>query len=174
MAEERIPSNMVENYPIINKYIYILLSHHPPNKLDHTIKIEFGMNSIYICARCLGLISGLFFSIAFAKYFNKIILISYPIIYVICLIPGTLDWIYHNLNKWKSNNIIRISTGFLLGIPIGIVISYTLYGKFLILAEFIMLSLGYLIVLLLLFSKLPLLGTHLQEYEEFLEKILYK
>lgn len=174
MAEERKLSNIVENYSTINKYIYILLSHHPPNKLDHTIKIKFGKNPIYICARCSGLISGLIFSIAFAKYFDKIIIISYPIIFVICLIPGTLDWIYHHLNKWKSNNIIRVSTGFLLGIPIGLVISYTLYGNFLILAEFVVLSIGYLILLLFLFSKFPLLGMHLQEYEEFLDKILKK
>ena len=153
---------------------YILLAHHPPSQLDHTIKVNFRNGVVYLCARCTGVLAGLFFSVLFAHHFKEISPTSYPLLFAVCLIPGTLDWICHNNNMWKSNNTVRVSTGVLLGVPIGIAISSLIFGNFLILVEFVLLSFVYLILLLIVCSRIPQLEKHLQEYDEFASRSLKK
>ena len=170
----RSKSDTEDEKPVECSLRYILLAHHPPSQLDHTIKVKFGSDTVYLCARCTGVLTGLLFSVFFTHYFEGISTTSYPLIFAVCLIPGTFDWICHNSNVWKSNNIVRVSTGVLLGVPIVIAISSLIFGNFLILVEFALLSCAYLILLLIVCSRVPQLEKHLQEYDEFASRLLKK
>lgn len=170
----RSKSKTEDEKPVECSLRYILLAHHPPNQLDHTIKIKLGGDIFYLCARCTGVLTGLFFSVIFTHYFEGISTTSYPLIFAVCLIPGTFDWIGHNTNVWKSNNVVRVSTGVLLGVPIGIAISSLIFGNFLIIVEFVLLSCIYLILLLIVCYRVPQLEKHLQEYDEFASRLLKK
>jgi uncharacterized membrane protein len=153
---------------------YVLLAHHPPNQLDHTITIKLGNKILYLCARCTGLLFGVIFSIFFFYFYSNIYVIPFPFIFVVCVIPGTLDWIYHNLDRWKSNNFIRVSTGFLLGIPIGFFILSLVSKNHIIFIEFLLLSGIYLVTLLFFCSRYPEFKKHFQDYEEFVYQVLNK
>ncbi len=100
--------------------MFLLLSHHKPEKLNRTIHIRIRGKHIYLCARCTGIWTGAI-SI-FLAFFSGLYL---PVwLYVLLLMvlpaPALVDWITQSCKIRESRNIIRTGTGFLLGVGWGL------------------------------------------------------
>lgn len=106
-------------------WLFFLLSHHRPSNLDRTIQIKIGKKEVYLCARCSGTLIGLISSIWLVGFFSS--LASF-ILMSLSPIPLLTDWVTQTLEWRKSNNKIRIITGFMLGIGLGMFISFLIGG----------------------------------------------
>ncbi len=90
-----------------------LLSHHLPNDYDKCISIYVGGKIIHLCSRCSGVYIGI--STGFlANLFH----IFEPNMLIILIFPmfALIDWFVTAFNMHKSNNTIRIASGFFLGL----------------------------------------------------------
>jgi hypothetical protein len=88
------------------------------------------------------------------------------VLFVICIFPGTLDWLLHAIGVWRGNNLVRVSTGFLLGVPIGILFTSLLHLKYWIFLSFFGAFLAYLLVLLFICGKSGKVRAYLDELVE--------
>jgi len=111
--------------------LLLLLSHHRPEKLDRTIHVRFKGESIHICARCIGTYSAVLMMIVFVWFlgFDFPVELYIPLIAILPT-PTTLDWITQSCKVRESRNIIRISTGFLLGLSQGLFLLIIIKGMF--------------------------------------------
>lgn len=105
--------------------IFFLLSHHRPEKLHRTIHICLCGKNIYLCARCTGISAGLISTLISG--------LNPPTLLYICLLatlplPAAIDWITQTYGFRESKNIIRVGTGFLLGIGWGLFILSIIRG----------------------------------------------
>jgi len=100
----------------------MIISHHAPIDYDRTLKFF----NIRVCARCSGVFIGL---ITILLIFSTIIITrKIYLVYLISFLlplPAMLDFMGHELKWYKSNNFIRIFSGILLGIPLGVSIVLT-------------------------------------------------
>jgi uncharacterized membrane protein len=92
--------------------LLLLLSHHPKEKIDHTI--HAGKN-IYLCTRCTGLAAGMATVLA-----GKILGLTFPLAFYLPLIAflplvAVVDWFTQSAKLRESKTWIRLSSGFLLG-----------------------------------------------------------
>jgi uncharacterized membrane protein len=111
-------------------FLFLLASHHPEEKLDHTIRIGIRGKNLYLCSRCTGVVLGMaaIFGFNFFGY-------TFPAIFYLPLIgllplPAVVDWFTQSANLRQSNTLLRVGSGFLLGISeaLGILL---LFGGFL-------------------------------------------
>lgn len=92
---------------------------------DHYFEIDYKGSEYKICSRCtgssLGMISGFIFSIYFL-FFKDVTFTFFSVFITSWLlsIPLILDWGLTKLSRWKSHNIVRAGTGFLLGNAVSI------------------------------------------------------
>ena len=106
----------------IHGNIYIsFLTHHYITESDHAVPMNLGGYNIFLCTRCTGTMSG----IAFAFFIDTILRfrtgssINSNIALIVCIILpilGLVDWGTQKLQYRTSNDILRLITGFLLGI----------------------------------------------------------
>jgi len=74
-----------------------------------------------VCARCTGFYTSLILYFIYA-YFNFINYNIYLLIFaIILLIPTAIDGLTQLFNKRESNNILRLITGLLGGLGLGII-----------------------------------------------------
>jgi len=96
--------------------LFLLLSHHRPEKLDRTLHLNIRGKHIFLCARCTGDYSGtLSILIAWFLGFEFPLWLYLPLIAILPLSP-VIDWVTQSCKLRESRNLIRVPTGFLLGI----------------------------------------------------------
>jgi len=110
--------------------LFLLLSHHRPEKLNRTIHLPFRGRNIYLCARCTGEFSGIVsLFIAWFLGFEFPAWLYLPLISLLPL-PAAADWVTQSCKLRESRNTIRVFTGFLLGITKGLLLLVLVKGMF--------------------------------------------
>ena len=110
--------------------LFLLLSHHKPDKLDRTIRIRLRGKNVYICARCTGICAGILTILA-AWFFG----FSLPVwlyLPLLCIFPApcAVDWVTQSCKLRESRNTLRVCTGYLLGICWGLFFLLLFKGMF--------------------------------------------
>lgn len=90
----------------MSKLARIMGCHQKPERSFH-----FKGKPLPICARCTGILIGIFSSIIFFIFFPNIS----PWFIFLFLVPGLLDGFVQLKTKYRSNNFKRLITGILLG-----------------------------------------------------------
>ena len=110
--------------------LFLILSHHRPEKLHRSIHISFRNRNIYLCARCTGLYSGILsVFVAWFLGFDFPVWLYLPLLSILPL-PSAVDWVTQSCKLRESRNTIRVCTGFLLGISEGLVLLMLVRGLF--------------------------------------------
>jgi len=110
--------------------LFLLLSHHRPEKLHRTIRVNFRGRNVYLCARCTGIYSGILsVFVAWFLGFDFPTWLYLPL-FSLLPVPSTVDWITQSCKLRESKNPIRISTGYILGISCGIFFLMLVKGLF--------------------------------------------
>jgi len=138
---------------------FLLLSHNTPENLDRTIHIRFWGRNIYFCARCTGTYSGILIILsAWLLGFDFPTWLYLPL-FSILPIPATADWITQSCNLRVSRNLIRTSTGCLLGVSQGLLLLMLVNGMFYLLLQALAIIGIYLILIYLIAWKTRFLGS---------------
>lgn len=96
--------------------LFLLLSHHRPEKLHRTIHVSFRGKKVYLCARCTGKYTGILsVFVTWFLGFNFPIWLYLPLVSILP-VPTIVDWVMQSCRLRESKNTIRICTGYLLGI----------------------------------------------------------
>ena len=110
--------------------LFLLLSHHRPEKLHRTIRVSFRGRNVYLCARCTGIYSGILsVFVAWFLGFDFPTWLYLPLLSLLP-VPSSVDWITQSCKLRESRNPIRISTGYILGISGGIFFLMLVKGMF--------------------------------------------
>ena len=110
--------------------LFLLLSHHRPEKLHRTIHVSFRGTDLYLCARCTGIYSGILsLFVAWFLGFDFPAWLYLPLFSILPL-PSTVDWLTQSCKLRESRNPIRVSTGYLLGISGGLFLLMLVKGMF--------------------------------------------
>jgi len=110
--------------------LFLLLSHHRPEKLHRTIHVSFRGRNLYLCARCTGIYSGILsLFVAWFLGFDFPAWLYLPLFSILPL-PSTVDWLTQSCKLRESRNPIRVSTGYLLGISGGLFLLMLVKGMF--------------------------------------------
>ena len=129
MVEPAKVSRMVEhNWRYL---LFLLASHHPKEKLDHTIPISFRGKQVYFCSRCTGVAFGM--AAVFLTYIFGLslpVVLYFPVIGVLPLV-AVIDWFTQSANLRKSSTTLRVGSGALLGISEALCILFLFQGLFL-------------------------------------------
>ncbi len=108
--------------------LFLLLSHHMPEKLHRTIHLNIRGKNIYLCARCTGDYSGtLTLIVAWLLGFMLPVGLYLPLVAILPL-ATVLDWITQSCKLRESRNAIRVTTGFFLGIAKGLLLLMLIQG----------------------------------------------
>src|SRR5258708_14182676 len=101
-----------------------MTAHHPPCQLNRTWHFNFCGHKLYFCTRCIGQYSGMIlalFAMLFAGF--KVTTIWNAGAYFLLLpFPATCDWFTQTMGWRESINSIRVLSGFLYGISLGVCI----------------------------------------------------
>ena len=110
--------------------LFLLLSHHRPEKLDRTIRVSFRGRNVYLCARCTGTYTGILS--VFVAWFLGFDLPAwlYLLLFSILPLPSAVDWITQSCKLRESRNTIRVCAGYLLGISEGLFLLMLVNGMF--------------------------------------------
>ena len=146
------------------RYLFFLLAaHHPKSKLDHTIRVGFGQKTIYLCSRCTGVGLGMtavfgaaVFGVGFAQVFYL------PLIGILPLL-AVADWFTQSARLRHSNTLLRLGSGFLLGIAEALAILLLLRGNFLSFLAAVGLTAAYAGTVYLVAAKTGCLKCYIQE-----------
>ncbi len=106
-------------------WIFYLLSHHGVKNLDRTFHLNVFGEDIYLCARCTGTFFGILIYPFIFPELTPFSMFSFMILFTF---PIQIDWTTQTILKRKNNNIIRASTGFLLGLSFRIFFSFLWTG----------------------------------------------
>ena len=110
--------------------LFLLLSHHMPEKLHRTLHLKIRGKDIYLCARCTGDYSGtIIILIAWLLGFEFPLWLFLPLIATLPISP-VIDWVTQSCKLRESRNRIRVLTGFLLGISKGLILLLLIKGLF--------------------------------------------
>lgn len=148
-------------------FIYLLLAHHPYSELDRTVKICIGKTDLFLCTRCTGQYLGI---IVYLSFFLQEPTVNLLISSIILLpLPATLDWLTQTLKWRKSTTLIRLITGFLFGIWIGVLVHAIKAWNINLLIVMVVQSFGYMsFVMAILYKNHGCIDDYLKPYEEFI------
>jgi uncharacterized membrane protein len=95
--------------------LFLLASHHPEEKLNHTIRVGFHGKNVFLCSRCTGVAVGMV-AIFAANLFGR----EFPLTFylpLIALLPlmAVVDWFTQSAKLRESKTWLRIISGFFLG-----------------------------------------------------------
>ena len=93
---------------------FLLLSHHSWRKLSHTFRIPLCGTTLYVCARCSGIVAGFFVGLLYVDLLIATFS-NYPILIGILTLPAAIDWFFQVFKRRESNNLRRVVTGALHG-----------------------------------------------------------
>jgi uncharacterized membrane protein len=108
--------------------LFLLISHHPKQKLDHTIHLT---KNVCLCTRCTGV------ALAMATVLACALLgftLGSPLIFVLIgVLPvfAVADWFTQSAHLRASNTGLRLLTGYLLGISEGLALLLLFSGQWL-------------------------------------------
>jgi len=110
--------------------LFLLLSHHRPQKLHRTIHIHIKGRDIHLCARCTGIWAGII--TAFLAFFFRLDLPAWLYVFLLAILPAPamLDWVTQTCKLRESRNAIRVLTGYFSGIGWGIFFILLAKGMF--------------------------------------------
>jgi len=110
--------------------LFLLLSHHKPEKLHRTIHVSFRGRNVYLCARCTGKYTGILsVFVTWFLGFNFPGWLYLPL-FSILPVPSIVDWIMQSCKLRESRNTIRVCTGYLFGISEGFFLLMLVKGMF--------------------------------------------
>lgn len=110
--------------------LFLLLSHHPPEKLHRTLHLNIKGKTIYLCARCTGDYAGtLSILIAWFLGFKFPVGLYLPLVAILPTFT-VLDWVTQSCKLRESRNGIRVFTGFFLGAAKGLILLMLIQGFF--------------------------------------------
>lgn len=107
----------------------MILSHHAPVDYNRTFRIL----GVRFCTRCAGTLLGAVLAFLLFHYFENEL--SVWLMTLMCLtlpLPAAADFACNELKFFSSNNFLRLLTGILLGIPLGISLDKLAEGSLLI------------------------------------------
>ena len=89
----------------------------------HWITIKVSGNVIRLCARCSGTVLGFFLVIfySFILPFNNPLSPHFIVLCVLLAMPTSIDWLTQTWRLRESSNRLRLFTGFLEGVGVGLV-----------------------------------------------------
>lgn len=100
----------VKGFEKVSSFLRLSVEHHPPWLRDRCLCLDLNGRRVYLCARCtgtaLGFIAGSLVGSAFAS----------PYLISLLTLPALIDWGTQKLSLRESTNIIRVLTGFSLGL----------------------------------------------------------
>lgn len=144
-------------------FLFLLASHHPEEKLDHTIQIRLHGKSIFLCSRCTGIAIGMFtifgfsaFGLTLPKNFFLPLIAFLPLLAVV-------DWFTQSARLRKSNTSLRLSSGFLLGISEALGLLLLLNGFFLDFLIVVVTAASYALTIYLIALKTKCLDAYFKE-----------
>ncbi len=111
--------------------MFLLASHHPKDKLNHTIRIGFGGKNVYLCSRCTGVAFGMatvFVAVFLGRMFPLALYL--PLIAFLPL-AAVVDWFTQSAKRRESKTWIRLTSGFLLGLSEALVLLLLIGGFYL-------------------------------------------
>jgi uncharacterized membrane protein len=146
--------------------LFLLASHHPKEKLDHTIRIGLHGKNIYLCSRCTGVTFGMA-SIFAAKLFRY----TFPItlyLPLIALLPlmAAVDWFTQSAKLRESTTWLRVTSGFFLGNSYALILLLLIGGFYLQFLFAFGIGAVYAISIYLIASKTKCLELYLNEMNQ--------
>nr|MDO8099363.1 DUF2085 domain-containing protein [Candidatus Njordarchaeota archaeon] len=113
------------------RLLRLLLSHHPPGRLDRCLRIQLGGNVVYVCARCTGIFTGLFSAFLVLGLVPQLIFSGEESVIIgsLFILPVYIDWATQSTGTRESNNKLRVLTGFIAGYGMSLLL--LLMGTFL-------------------------------------------
>ena len=152
-------------------FSYLLLSHHPFSEINRTIRIMILNKRIHLCARCTGKYLGLLLCLLLIFWRGHI---SIPyLIFIFLPLPATLDWLTQTIKIRESKNTLRIITGFIYGLWLGLCIHTVILWDISYLLIIVLQCLGYISVVgFILTRKKGCINEYLKPYEEFVDQYL--
>ena len=143
--------------------LFLMISHHPQERLHRTIRIGFKRKSIYICSRCTGTILGMTAIFAVNAFGLKFPIEFYlPLISFLPLVAA-IDWFTQSAKLRESKNWLRVSSGFLLGNSEALVLLLIIDGFFLNFLVALGIASVYALSIYLIASKTKCLDLYLNE-----------
>ncbi len=143
--------------------LFLLASHHPKEKLDHTIHVGLGQKNLYLCSRCTGVALGMTavfganaFSLTFPAEFYL------PLIGLLPLV-AVGDWFTQSARLRQSKTWLRVCSGFLLGISEGLGLLLLFNGFYLSFLAAVGMAAIYALTVYLIASKTKCLQSYLEE-----------
>jgi uncharacterized membrane protein len=96
----------------------------------HWITVQVFGNVIRLCARCSGTVLGFFLVIIYSLLYKVKNLLPSPFVAICVLLalPTVIDWLTQTWRLRESSNKMRLFTGFLEGIGVGL-LSFINIGK---------------------------------------------
>jgi uncharacterized membrane protein len=121
----------VKGFEKVAYFFRLLVEHHPPWLRDRCLCLSLMGRHVYLCARCTGTVLGF--------VAGSIIVLGYPGLYSVVLLalPALIDWGTQKLCLRESTNMIRVLTGFSLGLASRWSLSLDLGLRFLINSMFV-------------------------------------
>ena len=144
--------------------LFLIVSHHPPERLHRTIHIGLKRKSIHLCSRCTGTVLGIIAIFAVNTFGLKFPIEFYlPLISLLPLV-ATIDWFTQSAKLRESKNWLRVSSGFLLGNSEALVLLLIINGFFLNFLVAIGIASVYVLSIYLIASKTKCLDSYLNEF----------
>lgn len=111
--------------------LFLLASHHPKEKLNHTIHVGFKGKNIYLCSRCTGVAFGM--ATIFAA---KLLGHTFPVALYLPLIAflplmAAIDWFTQSAKLRESQTWLRATSGFFLGNSYALILLLLIGGFYL-------------------------------------------
>lgn len=146
--------------------LFLLVSHHPKDKLNHTIHVGFRGKNFYFCSRCTGVAFGMaaVFGVAvLGKTFPSALYL--PLIAVLPL-GAVADWFTQSAKVRESRTWIRVSSGFLLGSSEALALLLLFGGFYLLFLAALGIALVYAFSVYLIALKTKCLDRYLREMNQ--------
>jgi len=146
--------------------LFLIGSHHPPERLHRTIRLSFKGKTVYLCSRCTGTglgIIGVFVANAFG--------VGFPIGFYLPLISflplvAVVDWFSQSAKLRESNNWIRVSSGVFLGISEALVLLSIIKGFLVMFLVGLAIVFAYVFLIYLIAAKTKCLDPYLKELNQ--------
>ena len=111
--------------------LFLLASHHPKEKLNHTIRLGFRGKNVYLCSRCTGVALGMTAIFAAALLGRTLPLAFYFPFIALLPVVAVADWFTQSAKRRESKTWIRLTSGFLLGNSEALVLMLLIGGFYL-------------------------------------------
>jgi uncharacterized membrane protein len=143
--------------------LFLLASHHPKEKLDHTIHVGLGRKHVYLCSRCTGIALGMATVFGFNAFSLTVPMeLFLPLIGLLPAI-AVADWFTQSAKLRQSNTGLRVGSGFLLGISEALGLLLLVKGLFLSFLVAVGMAAIYAVTVYLIAAKTKCLQPYLEE-----------